>query len=110
MELIAVATDLNGRRVELVLRLPDEYQGEAMSTNEAESRLRLMLQTGVTRAAEIVSVSEKDMLSRRKFSGMKRSPSAGPDQIAAAGSKSPAVVIPTTGATQAVRKAEKRRG
>jgi hypothetical protein len=105
--LTAVETDDRGEEIRLSLTLPDAYEG-ALATNDAESRLRLLLQREVTRAKEVSVVARRDAESLRlppvaaselpggREAGTSprrtiRQPDAGPNQIAFAGSKEPAV-------------------
>jgi hypothetical protein len=85
IELIAVASAPNGRRVELVLRAEDEA---AVDFGDVRERLSLMLNRDADRAATILFVADQDQEEARRLreNPPKRKGNAGPNQIAFAGS------------------------
>jgi len=96
MQMIGVAS-VNGHRVELTLDIHED-DAPSLGQGRADERLRVWIQAEAQRAAEIVAVACKDRVEEdRARTERKRNPpkgKRGPDQIAFAGSKEPAVVVP----------------
>lgn len=98
MQIIAVGTDHEGRRYELALTLPDSVSA-ALTVNEAQERLQMLLNRESQRAAEIVGTAERDRVILRDNlvhneprgpmvpkDTLKAPKKRGPNQIAFAGS------------------------
>jgi hypothetical protein len=85
----------------LTLTLPDSVKA-CLQVNDAEERIQLLLGRELKRIEEIVLVCENDHRVQLE-AHMKRSLEAievmerGPDQIAFAGSKEPAIEVPVAG-------------
>ncbi len=94
MQLIAVALDAKGRRVELTLTMPDEFTAAHLDINETRSRLDIMLNREVNRASEILLVADNDLTAAREAAKAPKPKSTGQDQVAFAGSKEKAVLLP----------------
>jgi hypothetical protein len=96
MQLIGVAS-VNGHRCELILEVPDDAAA-SLGTGRADERLRAWLSQEAQRAAEIVAVAAHDAVAEaRAKAEAKKTPATGkrgPDQVAFAGSKEPAVALP----------------
>ena len=105
MQIVTVAFIPSVGRVEAVLTFPDAVTDADLATGNALGRTRIKLQQAVEVAAENAFVAMKDRKEAdaraaearaRRASGEKEPP-RGPDQIAFAGSKEPAVEVPNTG-------------
>ena len=111
MQIVAVAFLKSGERVEGILTLPDHVTEQIADVGQALARTRIKFQHAVEVAAENMYVAHKDFheakvrreledeqFAKRVARGEKE-PLRGPDQIAFAGTREPAVQIPNTGNT-----------
>lgn len=95
IEVVAVHT-IEGERAEIVLKLPDAFAAALNSnTNDLETSLNYILRTSVNRALTNAVVARKDHLfaEERRKNPVPRDPNAGPNQIAFAGSREPAIEV-----------------
>jgi hypothetical protein len=92
-----------GERVEVTITLPDGAEDAlARNVNGIRESLRLIAQRAASQAAENVFVAKKDLSDeqmRLQLAADQPASTAprGPNQIAFAGSKAPAVEVPGTG-------------
>ena len=97
MKIVAVATTPDGQRVEATLDIPDAYAA-SIDTGNARERTRAKLQQAADVAAENIYVARKDYdVQRHSRKAVDKKAPRGPDQVAFAGSKEPAVEVPNTG-------------